>query len=196
MESIGDSLTPALLGVLLSCPQSAESPTSSEESVTTYVVRKKFKDEFFEGGKLVKEVIRYGEISHRTILDIFGHLMFYDDLKFYARDPDASTYLVGKFEWDEDDCYFTVFKNTDCTEEYHTGCVFYEGRKFERYAMAMEPFITLGQIEYELEAQEEETSSSEAISSAETSPKEVQISISRLPEVSEEGGEGVLSSDK
>ena len=114
-----------------------------------------FKDEVkdVDGCDLI-ETIRYGEIMHSTILEIFGHLMYYDDLKFYARDRDASTYLTAEFRWRNDDCNFTVFKDTDSTDSFSTDG-FYHGQ-FNRYSMSMEPFITLGQIESELENAEDE----------------------------------------
>jgi hypothetical protein len=158
---------------------SPKSPESSEGSIGTYTIRKSYKEEFYEGGKLVKEVIQYGEVSHRTILDIFGHLMYFDDLKQIAKFPDETTYLVAKYEWDEKECYFTVFKNTNRTDEYSNDVFFFE-RKFERNSMGMEPFITLSQIECELEAEESETSSS-ALSSQPVSPKAETVSPKEEP---------------
>ena len=94
--------------------------------------------------------------------------MFYDDLKDYARFPDESSFLTAEFDYRvEDKCHFTVFKDADSTDSYHTRG-FYHG-EFHIGAMSMEPFITLGQIESELENAEDEER--EAESSEASSPK-------------------------
>jgi hypothetical protein len=126
-------------------PSTPSSPVYSFKDVT--------KD---ENGKWETEVIRYGEIQHSTILEIFGHLMFYDDLKFYARREDDTTYFTAKYEWSENECYFSVFTDTDHSDEYDK--LFFR-QAFNRHAMSMEPFITLGQIERGLELEEEEARS-------------------------------------
>ena len=189
------------------------SPKSTESSVKSKVYS--FKDDTLdEKGRLVEEVIRYGEIQHSTLVEIFGHLMFYDDLKNYAKFPDRceTSYVTVKTKYlnfskdgDWKRFRFSVFIDTDRTDDYSN--LFYEGT-FEYGKTSMEPFITLGQIEDELmTAEDEERSSSEATSPKDsieaTSPKatvdtaEIQTSDpSLLPEVNEEGGEGVLSSSK
>jgi hypothetical protein len=117
--------------------------------------RYSFKKTIKENGK-EKDIIEYGEVQHSTILEIFGHLMFYDDLKLYAKDPDASTFLTGEFDWGDRasyDFWLSVYANTKETDD--VSKLLYQG-KFQRYGMSMEPFITLQSIEDRLEAEEDE----------------------------------------
>jgi hypothetical protein len=149
----------------------AKSPVSTESSEPTtpqYSFRKQLRD---ESGKLVEEVINYGEIMNSTIVEIFGHLMLYDDLKKYARFPHETTYLTAEFNYrEEHKCYFAVFTDTDSTDSYHTNG-FYHG-EFHRGGMSMEPFITLGQIESELEnAEDEEREAESSEAASPTSPE-------------------------
>jgi hypothetical protein len=46
------------------------------------------------------EKIDYGEVLHSTLLTIFGDEMTYNELKFYARDKEGTTYL--EVEWNRD----------------------------------------------------------------------------------------------
>ena len=135
-------------------PSTPSSPVYSFKDVT--------KD---ENGKLETEVIRYGEIQHSTILEIFGHLMFYDDLKFYARREDDTTYFTAKYEWSENECYFSMFHSTNRTDHYDR---LFFSQAFNRLSMSMEPFITLYGIEQHLQA-EEDAERSVAESSTESS---------------------------
>jgi hypothetical protein len=149
----------------------AKSPVSTESSEPTtpqYSFRKQLRD---ESGKLVEEVINYGEIMNSTIVEIFGHLMLYDDLKKYARFPHETTYLTAEFNYrEEHKCYFAVFTDTDSTDSYHTNGL-YHG-EFHRGGMSMEPFITLGQIESELEnAEDEEREAESSEAASPTSPE-------------------------
>lgn len=145
---------------------------SSSPSSPVYSFKDVTKD---ENGHLETEVIRYGEIQHSTILDIFGHLMFYDKLEFYTRDQCASTYFTAKFKYSEDECYLSVFSNTNRTDHYDD---LFFSRAFDRLSMSMEPFITLGQIERDLQA-EEDTARSVTESSTESSP-ESSVTVSKV----------------
>jgi hypothetical protein len=172
----------------------AKSPVSTESSEPTtpqYSFRKQIRD---ESGRLVEEVINYGEIMNWTIVDIFGHLMFYDDLKKYARFPDETTYLTAEFRWNrfDEQCHFAVFTNTDSTDSYHTNG-FYHG-SFHQGAMSMEPFITLGQIESELEnAEDEEREAESSETASPTSPAfkenhcQVKTCLKPFPQDEEDG---------
>jgi len=107
------------------------------------------------GGKEM-EIIEYGDVQHSTIVDIFGHLMIYDDLKPYARDPESFTFLTAKFDYGDRstlDLWFSVFANTTDTDD---GSKLLFQQKFNRNAISMEPFITLNDIENHLEGIEDE----------------------------------------
>jgi len=43
------------------------------------------------------EIIEYGEVLNSTLLTIFGDELSYNELKFYAKNKDETTYL--KVEW-------------------------------------------------------------------------------------------------
>ena len=87
--------------------------------------------------------------------------MLYDDLKKFARFPNETTYLTAEFDYrEEHKCHFTVFRDTDSTDSYHTNGLYHGS--FHQGAMSMEPFITLGQIESELENAEDEEREAES----------------------------------
>ena len=49
------------------------------------------------------ETIEYGEICNSTIVKMFGDEMTYNELKFYAKNDDSTTYLKVEFNRNYDD---------------------------------------------------------------------------------------------
>ena len=48
------------------------------------------------------ETIEYGEILNSTILKLFGNEMTFNELKFYTRDEESTTYLKVEFNRNKD----------------------------------------------------------------------------------------------
>ena len=123
-----------------------------------------FRSEIKDEDEYVREaIIKYGDVQHSAILDAFGHLCFYDDMKKFAEDRDGSSSLTAKFEWGDNtdtEMWFSVFVNTDRCDDFDN--LLYRG-SFHKKGLAMEPFITLKMIEERLEAEAEEEEAEENV---------------------------------
>jgi len=93
-------------------------------------------------------IIEYGEVFHSTLLKIFGNELTYNELKFYARDKDATTYLTVE-----------TLTSSNPKDKQLITVWFYSEKVLERkYSLyhSCEMFIFLSELESELEQEEEE----------------------------------------
>ena len=117
-----------------------------------------FKTEKIDEFGVKVETIDYGDVSNSVLLSAFGRHMTYSDLEPYARNPEDCNNLVCEFRWfDEKTLQFKAFLNTN--EFYY--------ESFNPQAMSIELFIILGELESQLEANEQEEEEEEQESSEE-----------------------------
>ena len=93
------------------------------------------------------ETIEYGMVSNSTLLKIFGDEMSYNELKFYAKDINDTTYL--KVEWNRNKCFDSQLVRVWFNESEVMD---------KKYSLnhSCDMFVWLGELEVEAEDEDEE----------------------------------------